>query len=578
MKKNSSLYSLLLILVSLIVICRSTAFGRIYPPCQAISYTVDIATVSYSYVDPISGVNNGDSWTLPSADERLIVSPITDQGILTWIAKYKNSVDAYYTYEVHYRIYDPTRGGWRNGSWGPFTGYGTWIDQLTVKDGVVAWRAVRRLGANPADTAEWYVLCATYNPRFGSWSLGQHMNRAVYPSNWSPEVLRVKNGVVAWPECDQVSGTCSDEQGVRIGLATYDAELGQWISRYSDAGPIGTGFDWIQIKDDTVQVEIQSAAAGNYTVWSEYDAYNHTWVEHNDPRADRPIPIRRAYFVAQPNEGFVPFWVWFWDCSTALEPPNVSYSWAIAQGVTKTDRSPGFRYTTAASEFVLELVSYGSQLYQASTWIEAKPPAPPPGEISINNGDTYTNSTHVTLNLKHGFSAFQMCFRQTPGLLVWTSWELVAPTKDWTLSTKYVGGSPDGPHSVSVKFRDLYGTESTVSQASIILDITPPAGTLTLNGGAATTKNPDVQTTWSADLDTSGVAKMSWCSFNEEDTHYHWSLWENYQATSRQILFSSHPGRKTVIVRFMDNAGNVNQIEASIYLGSLIFLPTILKD
>jgi hypothetical protein len=59
---------------------------------------------------------------------------------------------------------------------------------------------------------------------------------------------------------------------------------------------------------------------------------------------------------------------------------------------------------------------------------------------------------------------------------------------------------------------------------------------------------------------------MAWWAQNEEDTFYLVPVWENYAATSRQVLFSSHPGRKTVVVRFKDFAGNISQVEISIRL------------
>jgi hypothetical protein len=160
-------------------------------------------------------------------------------------------------------------------------------------------------------------------------------------------------------------------------------------------------------------------------------------------------------------------------------------------------------------------------------------------------------------------------------------------SRSWTLSTiREVGTSPNGPHTVSVKFRDQYGTESPEYQASTILDITPPAVTLTLNDGAATTHNPSVKVDWSSS-DSPGLMQMTYTSFNEGDSFYLWSTplhfftpVQTYHPDSKTIKFSPKPGRKTVMVRFVDAAGNVTHAQASIQLqpAAVTFLPLLLGD
>jgi hypothetical protein len=576
---------ILLVLVCLAIFWTSPTWARLWPPCQAINWTMDTTTsVRYGYTDPTSGVYMEETWVHSQGNERTILSVQVDQGILTWISRHVNAGESYYTFQVHFRIYDPGRGMWKAGSWGPFIGYTTWLDQHQVKDGVIAWEAHRTLGAGPTDKKEHWVWYATYDPDFGSWALGNDYWPVDSPSKYGPEVLRVKNGVVAWPMRDAKYGNASDQTVIDIFFAIYDQEVHQWKDAYATVhGGLGEGFDWIEIVEDSVYVKVRFTNAPYYSQdkWYMYDPYGHEWVWQSSFYPDLD---RRPFFVAQPTSGIVPFRVWFWDCSTALDGvPNPSvWDWIFAPDWTGADRSPSFLYTGPGVFTVNESVNYagGFYIYNAEGQITAQPPAPPSGGISINNGATYATSANVTLSLNYGSTTTQMCFRQSPGWALWGSWQPVAASRDWTLST--VLGTSDGPHYVWVKFKDQYGTESPEYQASIILDITPPAAILTLNDGAATTINPTVKVSMSAS-DAIGIERMSYTSFNEGDSKYMWTHVDlpsllTYRPKPSSIKFSSKPGRKTVMVRFTDVAGNITHTQASIKLkpAPLTFLPLLL--
>ncbi len=542
------------------------AFGKIYPPCQNISYIPDYSSqsISYSYVDPISGINNTLSWSVPAADERHLESVQNHQGILTWVARYKNAASTSYFYEVHYRIYDPGRGGWKTGSWGPFAGDGTWLDQHTVRDGVVAWRACRLAWRLGTYYTEWFVHYVTYDPNLGSWVLGTDATNTLDDAWYFPEVLRAKNGVVAWPVCNPGSGTTCADHGAEVVAQTYDMEIGRWVwgHHFSQAE-----FDWIEIAEDTAQVHIHSGnELRNFDQWLWYLPFQHGW-DGNGYMDNRPGPVRRAYFVPGPSTGVVPFWTWFWDCSTAMDSPTSSYLWdLIPPGDLSSDRSPGFHFASPGTYQIRQYVDYSSEeSYTSFGTVTAQLPEAPTGGIQINNGSGYTNSPNVTLSLHYGATATEMCFKHIPGLNVWTSWQPVAPSRTWTFTPLYVGEIPDGEQTIYVKFRDQYGTESQVYQASVLLDVTPPRGSLSLNGGAATTLDPNIQADWLA-TDPLGVDKMAWRAQNEEDNFYWAPIWVNYTPTTQNILFSSNPGRKTVVVQFKDFAGNISQVEASIRL------------
>jgi hypothetical protein len=561
------------------------ASARLYPPCQAIYCSPPTNdTVTYSVTDPISGNPVSQTWTLTKGDERYIDTLYSDQGILTWSARYRTAGEAYFTYEVHYRIYDPSRGAWMGGSWGPFAGYSTWLSQHQVKDGVIAWVSHRALGASPAAQREYCVFFAAYDPIFGSWVAGNQGWWVNSDSKLSPELLRVKNGVVAWPMNDAGSGKADEEDHVDVYCGIYDYEWHQWMPyQFRWEGGALYGFDWIEIHEDTVAVELHYSDYWGFgtSKFHQYNPSTHSW----EPSNLELTPNRRAFFIQSHTSGVVPFRVWFWDCSYALDGvsnPSV-WDWTFAPGQPGADRSPSFLYTDPGDFTPSEAVNYegGFYLYPAEGFqIHALPPAPS-GGIGINNGATYTTSANVTLSLTYGSTATQMCFRQSPGLAAWSTWKPVAPSTNFSLNTLFV----DGQRVVSVKYRDQYGTESQIYQASIILDITPPAAILSLNDGATTTNNPTVKVAWSAS-DALGIARMSYTSFDQEDPFYTWTTINftppvlNYRPKSTAIKFSPKPGTKTVMVRFTDVAGNVTHAQASIQLktGSLAFLPLLLGD
>ena len=99
----------------------------------------------------------------------------------------------------------------------------------------------------------------------------------------------------------------------------------------------------------------------------------------------------------------------------------------------------------------------------------------------------------------------------------------------------------DGAKSVTASFNDL----------------TPPTGTIVINGGAALTTNPAVNLTLTC-TDVGGCTQMQ---FSNDGVN--WSDPEPYAATKAWTL-TSGDGVKTVFVRFCDRAGNWMSIALSV--------------
>jgi hypothetical protein len=83
----------------------------LYPPAQVgLGVVVEGNTVRYWVTDPMDGATAMDSWTLDVGDERIILPPQWNQGMVAWVAKYRMTGWLDYVYLVNYRIYDPGRG------------------------------------------------------------------------------------------------------------------------------------------------------------------------------------------------------------------------------------------------------------------------------------------------------------------------------------------------------------------------------------------------------------------------------------------------------------------------------------
>jgi hypothetical protein len=107
-----------------------------------------------------------------------------------------------------------------------------------------------------------------------------------------------------------------------------------------------------------------------------------------------------------------------------------------------------------------------------------------------------------------------------------------------------------------VRSADAAGNESTSADATFTTtaasDTTPPTGTVTINGGAATTASTSVTLTLSATDNSGTVSQMQ---FSSDGTTY--SAWEVYATSKAWTLFSGD-GEKSVYAKFRDAAGNVS--------------------
>jgi PKD repeat protein len=203
-------------------------------------------------------------------------------------------------------------------------------------DGVVAYVA----GMPPSifDPAHPEFRYATYDPAKGAWQSGHY---------WFPDLsslnLTTKDGLVLLRYVETLFG-------VNFNVITwdiYDPKLGKWwdgyvgYSNYSTTNPI------------------TSVYISNATIFYTADGLN--WVEGYNPSYDFPTlnpwnhsPTKPlAYFVAQPENGSSPLWVWFTDMSIA----GGNWSWVFGDNFFGSDRSPYHTFTAPGSYQVTQWIS-----------------------------------------------------------------------------------------------------------------------------------------------------------------------------------------------------------------------------
>ena len=129
--------------------------------------------------------------------------------------------------------------------------------------------------------------------------------------------------------------------------------------------------------------------------------------------------------------------------------------------------------------------------------------------------------------------------------------------------------SPFHSYTTFGRYNATLNLNGGTASRPVITDITPPTGTLRINGGDAITTNVAVTLHPVAADNSGGVATMRFAN----DTPA-WTVWEPY-ATNRAWTLSAGGGTKKVLTQFRDAALNTSAVvEASIQYDTTL-LPTV---
>lgn len=172
---------------------------------------------------------------------------------------------------------------------------------------------------------------------------------------------------------------------------------------------------------------------------------------------------------------------------------------------------------------------------------------PTTATVTINGGAAVTNSANATLTMIHDDpDAAKPEYRLAnveggP----WSEWKSFETPVTWSLE------AGEGTKTVFMELRDGTGTVLQ-AQDSIVLDITPPTGTIEINNGSIATSSEKVELTIQGSDANDPVELML-----SNDNNFTGS-WIPVPATNKlEWNLTGGDGQKTVYAKFRDGAGNL---------------------
>jgi hypothetical protein len=194
---------------------------------------------------------------------------------------------------------------------------------------------------------------------------------------------------------------------------------------------------------------------------------------------------------------------------------------------------------------VLDNTGWESNVFSDSILLDTTPPN---ASVVINDGAPMTTLPSVTLTLAatdlNGLTDMRVSNKDDLSNVEWKPYTRVI---NWQLD------STDGVKTVYVEFRDRAGNSKTYS-GSILLDTTPPTGTLVINSGDALTTARLVNLTMNAQ-DKNGISYV----LLSNDPDFLVGLWVKYNQTMAWTL-PEVLGMQTVYAKFKDTAGLVSPV------------------
>lgn len=204
-----------------------------------------------------------------------------------------------------------------------------------------------------------------------------------------------------------------------------------------------------------------------------------------------------------------------------------------------------------------------SGLINTSIYIDTKPPINP--RISINNGNEYTKSINVTLQL-HATQAVEMRVSNDKDFDTAGDWEPFSKIKIWELQE-----GATGDREVWVIYRDRAKNQSKPIGAKIKYDKDAPTGGLVKIQGTGTTSDNSIR----ARVQAEGALMMK-VALEEDFEKAHW---REFSTAPFSMFIGYQGGYRVLKVQFRDRARNITEVYSdSIFQEILSLSPRIRID
>ena len=199
----------------------------------------------------------------------------------------------------------------------------------------------------------------------------------------------------------------------------------------------------------------------------------------------------------------------------------------------------------------------------------------PSGSISINSGNSYTNSANVTLTLSAsddvGITGYYISTNSSTPSSSSSGWTSISSTTNYSASISYTLDDGDGSKTIYVWYEDDAGNISDTYSDSIILDTTPPEINITSPTSNDTySTNISVVSIWGNASDaTSGISTVKW--ENNKGGSGAASGTTSWSISNIGLLVDAE---NIITVTTTDNAGNSASDSITVTYSELTAVPT----
>lgn len=194
----------------------------------------------------------------------------------------------------------------------------------------------------------------------------------------------------------------------------------------------------------------------------------------------------------------------------------------------------------------------------------------PTGSFTVNNGATYVNTETVTLVLNAtdaspSSTITSVQISNEDADFTGRPWESFAGNKSWIIP------DGEGPKTIYLRYKDGAGNISPTYSKTVILDKTPPTGTLEIQSkdGLPKTFSPEVVLNITGQDSVAGIKGIQ--------VSNNGTAWGDIIPLTSPLDHTLSPGggTKTVYVRLIDNAGNITLLSDDIAYSEDVIQPVV---